>query len=68
MAVLPFMAILVGVVMIPFAIASAIAALVGYLDQRFFAAPPAKPVPMLPRTRVRTFGVNTVTTAALLET
>ena len=68
MAVLPFMAILVGVVMFPIAIMSAIGALVGYLDQRFFAAPPTKPPPMQPRTRTRNFGVNTVTTAALLET
>ena len=68
MAVLPFLSILVGVITFPIALLLAIGALVSYLDVRFFAAPPPKPPPTLPRVRNRTVGLGNTMTGSLTET
>ena len=68
MATMPFVAIATGLVMLPVAIVMGLAALVGFLNVKYFGAPRPVAPAMQPRVRNRTVGVATTTTGSYTET
>ena len=68
MAVMPFLAILVGIASIPFVIGLGIWGAISWLRQKFFGAPARSKAATLPRVRSRTCGVITTTVATYTET